>query len=88
MIRRFQANLERWQKKRELVLSVPIECVDSNGSRWTQYYKKEDSYARIDYFFRSPGWTEPRNVSWQIFRKPDCYEWSDHHMIWVDMTIP
>lgn len=75
-------------KKGDRVLSIPIECVDSNGSRWTHYYKKEDSYTRIDYFLRSPGWTELRNVSGQIFSRPDYYEGSDHRMIWVDMTIP
>ncbi len=75
-------------KKGDRILSVPIECVDSNGSRWTHYYKKEDSYTRIDYFLRSPGWTEAGKVSGHIYERPDYYEGSDHRLIWIDLPAP
>lgn len=80
--------LRAFGNRGDRVLSVPIECVDLNGSRWTHYYKKEDSYTRIDYFLRSPGWTEAGKVSGHIYHRPDYYEGSDHRLIWIDLPVP
>lgn len=80
--------LRAFMKRGDRVLSIPIECYDSNGSRWTHYYKKEDSYTRIDYFLRSPGWVEAGRVTGTIVSRPDYYQGSDHRLIWVDLPGP
>lgn len=75
-------------RKGDRVLSLPIECSDDLNSRWTHYYRKEDSYSRIDYILRSPGWGETLNgVKGRIDRRPDYYEGSDHRLVWVDLPI-
>jgi len=80
--------LRAFLKRGDRVLSIPIECYDENGSRWTHYYKKEDSYTRIDYFLRSPGWVEVGSVVGTIATRPDYYQGSDHRLIWIDLPVP
>lgn len=75
-------------QKGERVLSLPIECSDDLGSRWTHYYRKEDSYSRIDYILRSPGWGDALNgVRGYVDRRSNYYEGSDHRLVWVDLPV-
>jgi exonuclease III len=55
------------------------------GYFWTHYYKKQDSYDRIDYIFSSPSMMNhfiegTARVADQI----RCLEGSDHRMIYAD----
>ncbi len=75
------------QKKGKRLLSIPIEFSDESGARWTHYYKKEDSYSRIDFMLRSPGWRELEDLQGVIQHSRDYYKGSDHRLIWVDLPI-
>lgn len=79
--------LRALQKKGKRVLSIPIEFSDESGARWTHYYKKEDSYSRIDFMLRSPGWRELEGIHGTIRHSRDYYKGSDHRLIWVDLPI-
>ncbi len=74
-------------KKGKRILTIPIEFTDGSGTRWTHYYKKEDSYTRIDYMLRSPGWEDLKGVSGVIYERSDYYLGSDHRLIWVDLPL-
>jgi len=75
-------------RKGERDLSLPIECSDDLGSRWTHYYRKEDSYSRIDYILRSPGWGDTFDgIKGRIDRRPNYYDGSDHRLVWVDLPV-
>ena len=74
-------------KKGKRILSIPIEFSDESGARWTHYYKKEDSYSRIDFMLRSPGWQDLEGIQGVIRHSRDYYKGSDHRLIWVDLPI-
>lgn len=74
-------------KRGDRILSVPIEFQDSRGHRWTHFYKREDSYTRIDYMLRSPGWKALASITGTIDERPDYYEGSDHRLIWMEVPI-
>ncbi len=77
--------LRALHKKGDRVLSIPIEFSDETGARWTHYYKKEDSYSRIDFMLRSPGWKALESTKGVIYGRRDYYKGSDHRLIWVDI---
>jgi len=74
-------------KRGDRILSIPIDFLDSRGHRWTHYYKREDSYTRIDYMLRSPGWKALENAKGTIYERPDYYQGSDHRLIWMEIPI-
>ncbi len=75
-------------RKGERDLSLPVESSDDLGFRWTHYYRKEDSYSRIDYILRSPGWGDVFNgIKGRIDRRPNYYDGSDHRLVWVDLPV-
>jgi exonuclease III len=42
------------QKRGRMVIGELLPASDSRGETWTHYYRREDSYSRIDYFMVSP----------------------------------
>ena len=73
-------------RKGERDLSLPLESSDDLGFRWTHYYRKENSYSRIDYILRSPGFEDVLNgIKGCIDRRPHYYHGSDHRFVWVDL---
>ena len=42
------------QKRGRTVIGELLRASDSRGETWTHYYRREDSYSRIDYFMVSP----------------------------------
>lgn len=57
---------------------------DSHGETWTHFYRREDTYSRIDYILVSPG-LKPlvEGGRSSIFDGPDALEGSDHRLISV-----
>ncbi len=82
------APLNRFISVSSTILTNIIPCIDSRGHVWTHYYKKQDSYSRIDYILASPkmfsrfipnsGWIEDENGSESA---------SDHRLIYADFRI-
>ena len=82
------APLKRFMTVNERVLSNAIPCVDSRGHLWTHYFKKQDSYSRIDYILTSPNlmnYYVPQSGRIMDFKNADIA--SDHRMIYADFSF-
>lgn len=68
-------------------VAVALEAFDSRGDRWTHFYKKEDSYSRIDYILKSPDFpAEVLGEQAHIYEGPDTLKASDHRLVWIDFN--
>lgn len=61
--------------------ALPLE--DPHGDRWSHYFRREDSYARIDYMLVNPvmkrRWVQEKSG---IIRDPLTYQASDHRPLY------
>lgn len=74
------------QFRGKVEVAAALEASDSRGDRWTHYYHKEDSYARIDYILKSPDF--PARVVGDrahIRDGPQVLKATDHRLVWVDL---
>jgi endonuclease/exonuclease/phosphatase family metal-dependent hydrolase len=70
-----RAMLERGKTK--IAEWLPAE--DSRGERWTHWFKREDSYSRVDHLLVSPAlWPMVRGQAGKIFDAPETAAASDH----------
>lgn len=61
-----------------------LSLQDSQGDRWTQYWKASDIYSRLDYFFTSPGLAHEIVLSHSgIYRSELWNKASDHRPIYT-----
>ena len=82
------APLRRFMTVNDRVLSHAIPCVDSRGHLWTHYFKKQDSYSRIDYILSSPNFMNyymPNSGRIIDFKNAEVA--SDHRMIYADFSF-
>jgi endonuclease/exonuclease/phosphatase family metal-dependent hydrolase len=79
---------KRLTVKGEKHLGVDLRPVDSRGESWTYYYKKADSYERIDMMLASEALArEVMPESAKIYDGPEAEKASDHRMIYVDLEF-
>lgn len=74
--------------KGERKLGVDLRPKDSNGEFWTYYYKKLDTYERIDLLMASPDMAKlVKTDSASIYDGQDAGAASDHRMVYVDLEF-
>jgi endonuclease/exonuclease/phosphatase family metal-dependent hydrolase len=82
------AAIRRFQRVNKTTLNHILPCKDTMGYFWTHYYKKQDSYDRIDYIFTSPAMREHTiEGSARVADQLRCLEGSDHRMIFADFEF-
>ena len=66
-----------------------VPAADSRGERWTEWYRREDSYSRIDYAMVSPGIAAAVvDQSARIADDPETLIASDHRPVVVTLDLP
>ena len=82
------APIRRFQKVNKTILHQMLPCQDTMGYFWTHYYKKQDSYDRLDYLFASPSMFENYiHGSARVNNSLRCLEGSDHRMVYADFEF-
>jgi len=76
------------QRRGETVVGTVLPAADSRGETWTHFYRREDSYSRIDYFLVSaalqPFVADGRAAVWD---GPGVAEASDHRPVFVRLSV-
>ncbi len=73
-------------KRGETEIGTLVDVADSHGQVWTHYYRREDSYSRIDYMMASPA-LRPFVAGGRIWDGAGAAEGSDHRAVCVDLKI-
>jgi endonuclease/exonuclease/phosphatase family metal-dependent hydrolase len=70
------------------LLTNIIPCKDSRGHKWTHFFKRQDSYSRIDYLLASPPMFSRfvPNSGWIMDDKGSAIA-SDHRLIYADFRF-
>ncbi len=76
------------QKRGDLALGEILPAADSHGETWTHFWRREDTYSRIDYLLVSPGLksfvAEGHATIWD---GPGVAEASDHRPVVVKLKL-
>jgi endonuclease/exonuclease/phosphatase family metal-dependent hydrolase len=76
------------QKRGDRELGEILSATDSRGETWTHYYRREDTYSRIDYLLVSaallPSVTAGRGTIWD---GPGVGEGSDHRPVFLQLRV-
>lgn len=76
-------------KRGETSLGMILPVADSHGETWTHFYRKEESYSRIDYLLVSPA-LQPfvTGDHAAIYDGPGVKVASDHRPVFVQLQLP
>ncbi len=77
------------QKRGNTELGEILRAADSRGDTWTHFYRREDSYSRIDFILVSPG-LKPHvanNGRAKIYDGPGAREASDHRAVLMQLNL-
>ncbi|MEO6994339.1 MAG: endonuclease/exonuclease/phosphatase family protein [Lacunisphaera sp.] len=80
--------LRAMQKRGELSLGELLRATDSHGETWTHFWRREDTYSRIDYLLVSPA-LKPLVVGGhaRIGDGPGVAEASDHRPLVMELKL-
>ena len=80
------APLRRFYQRGDLKIGTLLLSLDSNGDRWTHYYKKEVVYSLVDGFIVSKSLLPKiKDGHGHIADRPHVTEGSDHRMVYLDL---
>lgn len=76
------------QKKGDTVIGELVFTPDSRGHVWTHYFRREDSYSRIDYLMASPGLKSfIEGNRGRTHDGPGALQGSDHRAVSVTLQL-
>ena len=80
--------LEHFEKRGKTAVAELLPAADSRGETWTHFYRREESYSRVDHIFVSPGLrpTVQGGVA-RIFDGEGVREASDHRPVVVTLVL-
>lgn len=66
----------------DTVISTWLPAADARGEVWTHFFRKEDSYSRVDHVLVSPGlWPQVRGAAGRIEDAAEAGKASDHRPV-------
>jgi endonuclease/exonuclease/phosphatase family metal-dependent hydrolase len=74
-------------KRGDTTVSELLDAADSSGETWTYYYRKDDTYSRVDYILQSPGLVSAARGEGRIYDGPGVREASDHRPVSVRLDV-
>jgi len=76
------------QKRGDTVIGELVSATDSRGEAWTHFFRREDTYSRIDYLLVSPGlkrFVTPNSA--RIWDGPYTADASDHRAVYLQLKL-
>jgi endonuclease/exonuclease/phosphatase family metal-dependent hydrolase len=76
------------QKRGDRETGEILPATDSHGETWTHFYRREDTYSRIDYVLASPALLPLVNRSRAtVWDGPGVGDASDHRPVFLQLSV-